>query len=631
MVETLNLNIVLSLPPADAPPEALASMSLQLDIFGLSHAGDLLKDPLKEGEGERLRWYLEEYWKWPYEQFRERGKEVEELLPELGRRLYQAVFGSADAQSVVQAWRLQPATQRQVSIVCNMPRVLSLPWELLHDEQGFLALRSQHPVSIVRRLSQRELPALPTTFEPPLRIPLVTARTNDAGFVDPRGSARELLEAVSEQIEAGTMALEFLRPPTLPALRERLSDPRLPAVHVLHFDGHGAFGQEQVSRDGLRLKSSGSQQGMLAFENEEGKEQLVSGEELAQVLQDSGVRLAVFNACQSAVGALDDVFSSVAARLIQGGIDAVVAMSASVLVVTATRYVKAFYHTLAAGVAAPLAHERARQALHDDPRRHLTHRYEDLEGEPVRLRDCWLPHYYQQRPLLLEPAPASTTPSTSRRTRKKPQQDASLPALSLTMPGEPRHGFSGRAYELLHIERALLHKRLVVIHGFGGMGKTALAREAAEWFTRTGMYQRACFISFEQGGDTTMLLSSLGMFLVIYDGDYHPSDSTTSLARIQRVVKQQRILVIADNLESILPTGEATLEPAERARLWQVLLALRKLGVGVLLTTRDIPSGESSLAPGKHVVHLPLQGLFPEDAYVLASHVLADLGIDRRR
>ncbi len=271
MVETLNLNIVLTPPPADAPPEMLASVSLQLDIFGLSHAGDLLKDPLKKGEEERLRWYLEEYWKWPYEQFRERGEEVEELLPELGRRLYQAVFGSPGAQQVVQAWRLQPATQRQISIVCDMPRVLSLPWELLHDEQGFLALRARHPVSIVRRLSQRELPGLPTTFEPPLRILLVTARPDDAGFVDPRGIARELLEAVSEQVEAGTIALEFLRPPTLPALRERLSDPKLPAVHVLHFDGHGAFGQEQVPHDGLRLKSSGSQQGMLAFENDEGK------------------------------------------------------------------------------------------------------------------------------------------------------------------------------------------------------------------------------------------------------------------------------------------------------------------------------------------------------------------------
>ncbi len=217
MLETLNLNLILTPPPADAPPETLASVSLHADALGLSHTGDLLQNPLKEGEEDSLRWYLEEYWKWPYEQFRERGEEIEELLPVLGRRMYQAVFGSPGAQQVVQAWRLQPATQRQISIVCNLLRVLSLPWELLHDEQGFLALRSQHPVSIIRRLSLHELPMLPTTFEPPLRILLVTARPDDAGFVDPRGIARELLEAVSEQVEAGTIALEFLRPPTLPA------------------------------------------------------------------------------------------------------------------------------------------------------------------------------------------------------------------------------------------------------------------------------------------------------------------------------------------------------------------------------------------------------------------------------
>jgi hypothetical protein len=321
-------------------------------------------------------------------------------------------------------------------------------------------------------------------------------------------------------------------------------------------------------------------------------------------LQDSGVLLAIFNACQSAVGAPDDVFCSVATRLIQGGIDAVVAMSASVLVVTATRYVEAFYRALSTGVAVLLAHERACQALHDDPRRHLTRRYEDIEGKPVRLRDWWLPHFYQRRPLLLEPVPAPTTPSTSRRTRKQTSQDTSQPMLSETMPAEPRYGFSGRAYELLLIERALLHKKLVVIHSFGGMGKTALAREAAEWFTRTRWYQRACFISFEQGGDATLLLSHLGTFLGIYDGYYNPSDSTTSLAKIQRVVKRERILVIADNLESIFPAGEAALELAERARLWQTFLELRKLGAGVLLTTRDISFGESRLAPGKEVVQL---------------------------
>ena len=90
--------------------------------------------------------------------------------------------------------------------------------------------------------------------------------------------------------------------------------------------------------------------------------------EVAQVLQDSGVHLVLLDACQSAMSS-DVALSSVAARLIQSGVDAVVAMSASVLVTSSTLYMEAFYRELAAGTTAPIAQERARQALHDDPRR----------------------------------------------------------------------------------------------------------------------------------------------------------------------------------------------------------------------------------------------------------------------
>src|SRR5713226_7768389 len=179
-------------------------------------------------ERKELRWYLEEYPLWPYYEFAERGKQIEALLPKIGKQLYKKVFEQAGATTIVQAWRLQPEEHRQVSIVSDIPRVLSLPWELLHDEQGFLALRTQHPVSIMRRLTLKELPALPTAFTPPLRILLITARPDDAGFVDPRGIARELLEEIAPQVEAGTVALEFLRPPTLPALRQRLRDSKRP-------------------------------------------------------------------------------------------------------------------------------------------------------------------------------------------------------------------------------------------------------------------------------------------------------------------------------------------------------------------------------------------------------------------
>jgi hypothetical protein len=142
----------------------------------------------------------------------------------------------------------------------------------------------------------------------------------------------------------------------------------------------------------------------------------------------------------------------------------------------------------------------------------------------------------------------------------------------------------GRARELLLLERALLQGQLVVVHGFGGTGKTALACEAADWFTRTHLYEGACFISFEQGGGALTVLSTLGRYLNIYDGDYNPAEIQAALARLQAVLRTTKILVIADNLESILAQGEAPLGPDERVQLWDTLLALRDMGAGVILS-----------------------------------------------
>src|SRR5947208_3809520 len=113
------------------------------------------------------------------------------------------------------------------------------------------------------------------------------------------------------------------------------------------------------------------------------------------------------------------------------------------------------------------------------------------------------------------------------------------------------------------------------------------------------MYDGACFVSFEHGGDATVLLSALGNFLGVYDGNYNPNDPKAVQARLKPALREKRTLVIADNLESLLPGGEAPLEVAIRGQLWQVLLELAKIGAGVLLTSRDTNFGDGRLA---HVI-----------------------------
>jgi tetratricopeptide (TPR) repeat protein/CHAT domain-containing protein len=637
MPQLYDLGLTLTPPPAAAPEGTIAELSLRCDALGLQpNTSQLLHDPFTTKERDELVWYLEHFWEWPYDEFAQRGQRVEQLLVAAGKRLYDAVF--APVQSIVTTWNLLPDAERQISIISTVLTALSLPWELLHDEQGFLALRTKHPVTIIRRLPQTQLGALPVQFTLPLRVLLVTARPNDAGFVDPRGIARELLDEVEARAD---IALEFLRPPTREALRARLSQD--PPVHILHFDGHGTFDEAAAPNDAQRLH--GGAQGKLAFENDDGKLDLVPAEELAQMLQDSGVRLAVLTACQSAKGAQDDLFSSVAARLIRSGVDAVVAMSASVLVASATRYVEAFYRRLAAGEAVPLAHERARQALHDKPERHRHQRRRNEAATPVKLKDWWLPHFYQQRPLNLTVA---QTVSLRRSDQQLPEEQARLSppsqtdSLRYSLPPAPLYGFTGRARELHQIERWLWRGCAVVIHGFGGMGKTTLAREAAEWLMRTGMYDQTCFVSFEHGGETGSLLSALGHRLGV---DFDSRDTAAALAALRPVLRPRQkpgavpravatgssVLIIADNLESLLPGGEAPLDAAARTELWDVLLRLNQMGAGVILTSRDNEFGDGRMAHGKTVKHHALRGLHPEDAYLLVEQLCQDIDIPLTR
>jgi len=621
MNNPLDLLITLTPPPADQP-DAIATIGLSSTALGASHAGDVLRDPLTKEEREELRWYLEEYWLWPFAEFAKKGKRVEGLLSNVGLRLYEAVFSSIKADRILQAWRLkQPKQPHQISIISHVPAALTLPWELLHDAQGFLALRS---ISIVRRLPQDEQPAESEAFTPPLRVLLVTARPDDAGFIDQRAIARELLDEVQGQIDEGKLELEFLRPPTLEALQQRLRDAKRP-VHILHFDGHGAFPEAQPDMSSeLKLGGDPAPQGVLAFEDETGKTQLVDADTLANVLQQSSVRLAVLTACQSAVGATDDAFSSIAGRLIKGGADAVVAMGASVLVAAAARYVEAFYRELAQGTPATTAHELARQALYVNPKRHVFQSARNEAGEPVTLRDWWLPHFYLQRPLQLQP---------TKKGKSKPVTPPTFTGFPQGFPVRRERAFVGRAHELLQIERTLRRGKLVVIHGFGGVGKTALTQEAADWLTRTGMYRGACFVSFEHGGDATTVLYELGGYFGLTDDpQFNHTDIPAALERLHKELKQRPTLIITDNLESLLPGGEAPLKPEDCTKLWDVLLNLASFTPspsGLLLTTRTTAFGDGRLNRGPQTALLPLRGLRPDDAYALATTLIEDLQIDR--
>ncbi|MEI6180301.1 MAG: hypothetical protein WCP31_06070 [Chloroflexales bacterium] len=116
----LDLVITLTEPPKDAPPDTLAQYELTCPALGRQHANGLLVDPLDAPTRAELRWYLEESWLWPFDQFAERARQLEQRLEPLGHAFYTALFDTVEAQRIVQPWQLQPKAERQLSLELSL-------------------------------------------------------------------------------------------------------------------------------------------------------------------------------------------------------------------------------------------------------------------------------------------------------------------------------------------------------------------------------------------------------------------------------------------------------------------------------------------------------------------------------
>ncbi|MCI5159638.1 MAG: CHAT domain-containing protein, partial [Candidatus Electrothrix sp. AUS1_2] len=301
---------------------------------------------------------------------------------------------------------------------------------------------------------------------------------------------------------------------TLKALEARLRDEDLPAVDIIHFDGHGVFDRSgTLGREAakthvpkylkellLEAESKGEtaavpkHTGYLLFEDEQGKKALVEARLLGELFHRQRVSLVVLSACQSAtIG--EDVMSSVAVRLVHTGIPTVIAMSYNVLAATTEQLFAQFYRSLFQGRTVSRSLDDARAALYFDPKRGELQRGEGgNQSVTLELHDWFLPALYQtgpNRPLL----------------SREDGSEVPAPDRKHNLPKMQESGFFGRTRELWQIERALTVQgtRRFSVTGFGGQGKTYLALEAGYWLLRTGLFQRVCFVSFSgfQGVDPT--------------------------------------------------------------------------------------------------------------------------------
>jgi tetratricopeptide (TPR) repeat protein len=584
--------------------------------------------PLGPIEAEELRWYLEGYAVWPSHYFRERARRVEANLVEWGKRLHEAAIPVAHTANVMNAWaRIDARAGRRFSVQVDTAleadapeaevlaakeaatTLLGLPWELLYDGKAFL-FQGARPTRVRRRLPGTEAFDVPVVATP-IRILLVTARPEDdaCGYIDHRASALPLVEAM--EALPGLVKLHVLDPPTLPALRDELDRARAERkpYHVVHFDGHGVY-DRTVGLGGLCFELP-EDTGQL----EKRRHATVFTDALGPLLRDHRIPLMFLEACQTAQA--EQASESVASELLKVGVASVVAMSHSVLVETARRFVDAFYRALAGGKRVGDAMLAGQRALKDD-----TFRGRIFGAGEFRLEDWFVPVLFQEKddPQLFKMAPAKQTVDDFK-TR--------LAARLGELPKEPETGFVGRSRELLALQRLLRTERYAVVRGQGGEGKTALAAEFARWMVRSHQTHRAAFVSVETHGHAAAVLDALGRQLV--GKDYSVAtfpDLEHAILPVERELIEQPTLLVVDNLESVLPppflaedTPEALAEDLRRGLDAILKLCARLNGQGetrLIFTSREALPAPFEAARNRR----ELRQLDREDAVKLVERVL---------
>jgi tetratricopeptide (TPR) repeat protein len=582
--------------------------------------------PLDADALEDLRWYLEDYLLAPFGVWEDRGPAVARKLAGWGEQVFGLVFGSGPGRDAYQR-----ARDRGLEVVVRSaePGLLGLPWELMRDGAG--------PVALGAGGISRSLPVAggAGTLEVPggrLRVLMVISRpagTQDVGYQMVARPLLQRLDAVRGEVD-----LTVLRPPSFDALRQAVkqaADAGEP-FHVVHFDGHGVMPGRSGgggTAGGRPAMMTGAGEGVLAFEKPGGGSDHIGASKVAAVLAEGRVPVAVLNACQSgAVG--KELEASVATALLKTGCAAVVAMAYSVYAVAAAEFMAEFYESLFAGDSVGQAVGAGRRRLFEHDRR------PSPKGD-MPLADWLVPVHYLRREVRF---PQARTP----RPAAAPSLDAALDQIR-SAPSEPVTAedplaavggvFVGRDDLVYQLESAARLQRVVVLAGAGGTGKTELAKGFARWWRDTGGVDDPRLVlwhSFEPGVASFGLdgvITALG--LAVFGTNFALLDPADRLARVKLLLSQMRVLLVWDNFESVRempdPAGATPpLDEAGCAQLREFLGWVRDHSSSAVIITSRAQEGWLG-----QVRRVPVGGLNRAEAADYAGYLLAPFPAAQRR
>jgi tetratricopeptide (TPR) repeat protein len=280
-------------------------------------------------------------------------------LASLGRELYDAIFQGTirDSWMIAQGVAQNHKEILRLRLGLKDDRLPLLPWEVLHDGARPLATNTDVVFSRYRSVTNRA----PNTGawqhaadeEHPLRILMVLAAPTDQEILQLHQEAQHLQQELQHEIpgrSGSNLELTILDQPGREQLTQALEHGH---YDILHYAGHSD------------LSASGGD--LYLVSDKTGLTEVLSGDDLAGLLVNNGVRMAVFNSCQGAYSATasesGSSSGSLADALLKRNVPAVLAMAEQIPDEVALNLSRLFYRNLKQRCPIDLSLSRARQGL----------------------------------------------------------------------------------------------------------------------------------------------------------------------------------------------------------------------------------------------------------------------------
>ncbi|MEB3355178.1 MAG: CHAT domain-containing protein [Synechococcales bacterium] len=292
-------------------------------------------------------------------------------LMDLGQQLYGHLFQGILRDSWMTAQGIAQHRGEALRLRLGLKGTLlsKLPWEVMHSGRDGMGMLS-HPLSTgTHLLFSRYQPGTAMVrpgFDgssqpvPTLRILMAIAAPTDQVQLQLKREASHLQQELRLQPGSlrgglvGTLPdiqLTILEQPSREELAQALEQGQ---YQILHYAGHS------------NLDAAGGH--LYLVNRRTGLTETLSGDDLAGLLVNNGIRMAVFNSCRGASSAVIDTEAGAAERsltdaLVSRGIPAVLAMAEQIPDEVALTLTRLFYRNLKQGYPVDLSLSRARQGL----------------------------------------------------------------------------------------------------------------------------------------------------------------------------------------------------------------------------------------------------------------------------